>query len=176
MINTVVGRNIDVTDSLREAIDKKLARLDQYFQKDTPANVTLSTQRNRQIVEVTVPFYGNIFRSEESTNDMYESLDKVIDILERQIRKNKDKLKNKKGMETIRFENIEALPVEEQGEEQKVVKVKRFAIKPMNQEEAILQMELLGHAFYVFENAETGDANVVYRRKDGNYGLIEPQY
>ncbi len=177
MIYTLVGRNVDITDALDNIVDKKLARLDKYFQEDAEASVTMSVQKNSQIVEITIPLKGgSIVRAEESTDDMYTSLDKAIDILERQIRKHKEKIQDKKSMDTIRFENIEPLSEEEKGEEQKIVKVKRFPIKPMSEEEAILQMELIGHAFFVFENAETGDANVVYKRKDGNYGLIEPQY
>lgn len=177
MLNTISGRNIDITDALRDNIDKKMSRLDKYFQKEMPATVTLNVEKLRQIVEVTIPFSGTIVRAEESTDDMYASIDKAIDVLERQIRKHKEKLKNKKHTdETIRFENIAALPAEDIEEEGKVVKVKKFPIKPMDEEEAILQMELLGHAFFVFSNAETGEANVVYKRKDGHYGLIEPQY
>ncbi|MDO5708153.1 MAG: ribosome-associated translation inhibitor RaiA [Andreesenia angusta] len=177
MIYTLVGRNVEVTDALDDAVDRKLSKLDKYFHDDVEASVTLSVQKNSQTVEVTIPLKrGSIVRVEESTEDMYASLDKAIDVLERQIRRHKEKIKDKKSMDTIRFENIESLPREEEEEDSKIVKVKRFPIKPMNEEEAILQMELIGHAFFVFENAETGDANVVYKRKDGDYGLIEPQY
>lgn len=176
MIYTLVGRNVDITDALDEAVDKKLSRLDKYFHDDAEASVTMSVQKNSQIVEITIPLKGgSIVRVEESTDDMYTSLDKATDILERQIRRHKEKMKDKKSMDTIRFENVETLK-EENEEEKKIVKKKRFPIKPMSEEEAILQMELIGHAFFVFENSETGDANVVYKRKDGNYGLIEPQY
>ncbi len=176
MIYTLVGRGVEVTEALDSAVDRKLARLDKYFRDDAEATVTLNVQKNSQIVEVTIPLKGSIIRAEESSDDMYASLDKVIDVLERQLRKHKEKMQSKKSMDTIRFENVETLPEEERGEEKKIVKVKRFPIKPMGEEEAILQMELIGHAFFVFENAETGDANVVYKRKDGQYGLIEPQY
>lgn len=176
MIYTLVGRNVEVTEALDTAVDKKLSRLDKYFHEDAEATVTLNVQKVNQIVEITVPLKGSVIRVEESSDDMYTSLDNAIDVLERQLRKHKEKLKAKKGMDTIRFENVETLPEVEKEEEKKIVKVKRFPIKPMNEEEAILQMELVGHAFFVFENAETGDANVVYKRKDGQYGLIEPQY
>lgn len=176
MLNTITGRNIEITDALRDTIDKKMSRLDKYFQKEMDATVTLNVEKLRQIVEVTIPFSGSIVRAEETSEDMYASIDKAIDVLERQIRKHKEKLKNKKHTdETIRFENITSLPADDVEEEGKVVKVKKFPIKPMDEEEAILQMELLGHAFFVFENGETGDTNVVYKRKDGHYGLIEPQ-
>ena len=181
MINTVSGRNVQITDALKDTVDKKMSRLDKYFQKDIPATVTLSVeskrQKDRQIVEVTIPFSSTIIRAEESTDDMYTSIDKVIDVLERQIRKHKEKLqKRKHSTETIRFENIAALPEDDQEEEGKVVKVKKFPVKPMDEEEAILQMELLGHAFYVFTNSDTEDINVIYKRKDGHYGLIEPAF
>lgn len=181
MINTVSGRNVEITDALKDTVDKKMSRLDKYFQKDIPATVTLSVeskrQKDRQIVEVTIPFSSTIIRAEESTDDMYTSIDKVIDVLERQIRKHKEKLqKRKHSTETIRFENIASLPEDDQEEEGKVVKVKKFPVKPMDEEEAILQMELLGHAFYVFTNSDTEDINVIYKRKDGHYGLIEPAF
>ncbi|SCG81957.1 putative protein SH2139 [Proteiniborus sp. DW1] len=174
---TISGKNMAVTDALREVTEKKLSKLDKYFFEDVPVDVTLSVEKNRQIIEVTIPFSGAIIRAEESTEDMYQSIDKVVDILERQIRKHKTKLQKKnKGFETIRFENVQALPVGENGKESSIVRTKRFAMKPMDAEEAVLQMELLRHAFYVFRNAETDEVNVVYKRKDGNYGLIEPEF
>jgi putative sigma-54 modulation protein len=176
MKNIITGRNIDITDAIRATVDKKMSRLDKYFQNEMMATVTLNVEKLRQIVEVTIPISGTIVRAEESTDDMYTSIDKVIDVLERQIRRHKEKLKDKKHTrETIRFENIADLPVDDVEEEGKVVKVKRFPLKPMDEEEAILQMELLRHAFFVFRNGETGEVNVVYKRKDGHYGLIEPQ-
>lgn len=172
---TISGKNMAVTDALRDTIEKKISKLDKYFYQDVPVNVTLSVEKNRQIIEVTIPFSGAIIRAEESTEDMYQSVDKVIDVLERQVRKHKTKLqKRSKGMDTIRFENVQALPALEK--EPSIVKTKRFAMKPMDAEEAVLQMELLRHAFYVFRNAETDEVNVVYKRKDGNYGLIEPEF
>lgn len=174
---TISGKNMAVTDALREVTEKKLSKLDKYFFEDVPVDVTLSVEKNRQIIEVTIPFSGAIIRAEESTEDMYQSIDKVIDVLERQIRKHKTKLQKKnKGFETIRFENIQALPAGENGKEASIVRTKRFAMKPMDAEEAVLQMELLRHAFYVFRNAETDEVNIVYKRKDGNYGLIEPEF
>lgn len=174
---TISGKNMAVTDALRDVIEKKMGKLDKYFYEDVPVDITLSVEKNRQIIEVTIPFSGVIIRAEESTDDMYQSIDKVIDVLERQIRKHKTKLQKKsKGLETIRFENIQALPIVENEKEPSIVRTKRFAMKPMDAEEAVLQMELLRHAFYVFRNAETDEVNIVYKRKDGNYGLIEPQY
>lgn len=174
MINTVVGRNIEVTDALRDTIDKKLSKLDKYFHKEMEATVTLIVEKHTQTVEVMVPLSGRIVRAEESTGDMYTSIDKVIDVLEKQIRKQKDKLKDKKfNGETIRFENIE--PINNQEEEGKIKRVKKFSVKPMGEEEAVLQMELIGHDFFVFRNWETEEINVVYKRKDGHYGIIVPE-
>jgi len=174
---TISGKNMDITDALRDVTEKKLGKLEKYFYEDVSVNVTLSVEKNRHIIEVTIPFSGAIIRAEESSDDMYQSIDKVIDVLERQIRKHKTKLQKKnKGLETIRFENIQALPPEDDDKEPKIVKTKRFAMKPMDAEEAVLQMELLRHSFYVFRNAETDEVNIVYKRKDGNYGLIEPEF
>lgn len=168
----ISGRNINISDALRDTVESKLAKLDKFFHKELEAQVTLSVEKNRHIIEVTIPVNGSILRAEESTDDMYSSIDKVVDKLIRQLRKQKSKLENRiNKYETIRFENIKE---EEDKEEFKIVRTKRFAIKPMSSEEAVLQMELLGHSFYVFVDAETDDVNVVYKRRDGNYGLIEP--
>ncbi|WP_425446285.1 ribosome hibernation-promoting factor, HPF/YfiA family [Dethiothermospora halolimnae] len=169
----ISGKNMQVTDGLRNAAEKKLTKLDKYFNQDVEVNTTLSVEKDRHIAEVTIPFSGTILRAEEYTDDMYASIDKVVDILERQVRKHKTKLqKRHRNGDTIRFENIPQYPKEDN--EPKIVKTKRFAMKPMDEEEAVLQMELLRHSFFVFRNADTDEVNVVYKRKDGNYGLIEP--
>ncbi|MGF7059810.1 ribosome hibernation-promoting factor, HPF/YfiA family [Brassicibacter mesophilus] len=174
---TISGKNMEVTDALKDVTEKKLSKLDKYFVENVPVDATLSVEKNRQIIEVTIPFSGAILRAEEATEDMYNSIDNVVDVLERQIRKHKTKLqKRNKGLETIRFENIQALPPADQDKEPSIVKTKKFALKPMDEEEAVLQMELLRHSFFVFRNADTDEVNVVYKRKDGNYGLIEPQF
>ncbi|HZK56812.1 MAG TPA: ribosome-associated translation inhibitor RaiA [Clostridia bacterium] len=176
MRTIVSGRNMDVTEALRSTIQSKLGKLDRFFHKELEAQVTLSVEKNRHIIEVTIPFNGSILRAEESTDDMYRSIDKVVDKLTRQLEKQKSKLENRiNRYETIRFENIKDNS-ESVVEEPEIVRTKRFVIKPMDSEEAVLQMELLGHNFYVFVDAETDDVNVVYRRKDGNYGLIEPHF
>ena len=176
MIITISGKQMDVTDSLREVINDKCEKLDKYFHNDIPMTITLSTEKERHIVEATIPFAGAIIRAEEATADMYTSIDGVVDILERQIRKHKNKLQQRnRASETIRFENVVADTTTEESDESKIVRTKRFPIKPMDKEEAVLQMDLLGHNFFVFMDGETGDVNVVYKRKDGNYGLIEPQ-
>lgn len=173
---TIVGRNIEVTQGLRDAITDKIGKLDRYFTPDTEVNVTLSVQRERQNIEVTIPIKGTIIRAEESSNDMYVSIDLVEEIIERQILKYKKKLIDRKQSSPSFSDSFlqEETPITE--EEIKIVKTKKFAVKPMDPEEACLQMELLGHSFYVFLNAESEQVCVVYRRKGGTYGLIEPKF
>ncbi len=174
---SITGKNIEISDYLRDLVDKKVGKLERYFPKDTEVQVTMAVERNRHIVEVTIPYDGGIIRGEEVTGDMYASIDNVLDKLEKQIIKHRTKLE--KGLKSGAFKYDEPLfggsyeEMEEQGPS--IVRVKRFSIKPMSEEEAMLQLELLGHSFYVFENAQTGDINVLYARKDGNYGLIEPE-
>lgn len=177
MIMTYVGKNMDVTDALRDVTEKKMGKLDKYFDKDIRGNVTFSSEKNRKIIEVTINLPGTIIRAEESSDDMYASIDKAVDILERQIRKYKTRLQKRyKNTETIRFENVAPLEQKTKEEDEpKLVRTKRFFLKPMTSEEAVLQMELLGHNFFVFMDGDTGSVNVVYKRKDNNYGLIEPE-
>lgn len=173
---TVKGKNISVTEALRDKVEKKLSKLDKYFNPNIEAHVTLSVQKNRHIIEVTIPFGGVILRGEERNEDMYASIDLVLDKLEGQIRKQKTKLlKRKRSSDSLKFQFIPDQKDDEK-EDHKIVKTKRFAVKPMSAEEAVLQMELLGHNFFVYEAAENGDVNVVYKRKDGDYGLIEPEF
>ncbi|ABR47013.1 sigma 54 modulation protein/ribosomal protein S30EA [Alkaliphilus metalliredigens QYMF] len=173
----VSGKNVQVTDALRDMVQTKLGKLDKYFNKEVEAQATLSVQKSRQIIEITIPFDGSILRAEEKTEDMYASIDGVVNKLTSQLRKHKTKMENKtKKYETIRFENIPTYVEDVDSDESKIVKTKRFAMKPMHSEEAVLQMELIGHNFYMFANAETDEVNVVYKRKDGNYGLIEPEF
>lgn len=171
----IFAKNMQLTDALKEATEKKISRLDKFFRQDVQAKVVLSVEKKIQKVEVTIPFNGRIVRVEEASDDMYNSIDEAVEALEQQIRKHKTKLQAKRhASESIKFENIEPLE-DEDIEEFKVVKTKRFAIKPMSIEEAILQMDLLKHNFFVFLNADTEEVNVVYKRKDKNYGLIEPE-
>ncbi|SFE17675.1 sigma 54 modulation protein /SSU ribosomal protein S30P [Thermoanaerobacter thermohydrosulfuricus] len=176
---TVSGKNgMTVTDGLRDAVIKNVSKLSKYFPEDTEVRTVLSVQKNNHIAEITIPFKGIIFRAEEVSDDMYVSIDRVVDKIEKQILKHKAKLKNRFGAnESIRFE-IPLVYEEAKGEEEEgsfeIVKTKKFPIKPMSPEEAILQMNLLGHNFFVFTNADTDTINVVYKRKDGKYGLIEP--
>jgi putative sigma-54 modulation protein len=173
----VSGKNFEVTDALKDRVGKKLGKLNKFFNPDTEAFVTMSVEKNRHIVEVTIRFKGIVFRAEVSNDDMYTSIDKSVDILEGQIRKNKTRLAKRLHENAFTASDSIGVSADEVEEEEfKVVRSKRFPIKPMSVEEAILQMNLLGHEFFVFSNAETKDANVVYRRKDGNYGLIEPEF
>ncbi|MFX4262600.1 ribosome hibernation-promoting factor, HPF/YfiA family [Pelotomaculum propionicicum] len=170
----VRGRNIEVTDALKEYINKRLGKLEKHIDNLGEAQVTLSVVRGFHRIEVTIPINGMILRGEESTGDMYASTDLVVDKLEKQIEKYKGKLQ-KRG---ARFVNDVKAPAAVIAEEDgpRLVRTKRFAIKPMPVDEAVLQMNLLGHNFFVFSNAETEQVNVVYKRKDGNYGLIEPEF
>ncbi len=172
----ISGKNIEVTEGLRSAVENKLQRLDKFFAEDTEVIITLSVERDRQKIEVTIPMKGQVIRAEQDSMDMYVSIDLVVDIIERQIRRYKTKLMNQKlnGAEFKKefFEEDE----DDQDEQIKIVRSKKFAIKPMDVEEACVQMELLGHAFFVFRNADTFEVNVVYKRKNGTYGLIEPEY
>ncbi len=172
---TITGRNIEVTPGLRNAIEDKIGKLERYFNPDTEVIVTLSVQKDKQKIEVTIPVKGNIIRAEESSSDMYVSIDLVQEIIERQIKKYRRKLIDKKQAAQS-FSEFFMNEDYETDDEIKIVKSKRFGMKPMDPEEACVQMELLGHNFYVFLNAETEEVNVVYKRKGSTYGLIEPEF
>lgn len=173
---TISGKNIDVTEGLRGAVEEKLSKLDKFFNKEMDASVTLSVEKNRQKIEVTIPVKGGIIRSEQVSSDMYVSIDLVEEVIERQLKKYRKKLIDQKHeSETFTNEFFEADSDEEEGEI-KIERVKKFGMKPMYPEDACLQMELLGHNFYVFQNAETEEVNVVYKRKGNTYGLIEPEF
>lgn len=171
---TISGKNIDVTEGLKKAVQDKLGKLERYFTPDTEVIVTLSVEKERQKIEVTIPVKGNIIRSEQVSNDMYVSIDLVEEVIERQLRKYKTKIVDKK-QDSGNFQKsfIENDYMED--EEIRIIRSKRFGMKPMFPEDACVQMELLGHSFYVFRNAETDEVNVVYKRKGNTYGLIEPE-
>lgn len=170
----IVGRNIDVTEGLRSAIQEKLGKLEKYFTPDTEVQVTLSVEKDRQKIEVTIPVKGSIIRSEQVSNDMYVSIDLVEEIIERQLKRYKNKIVDKKHGDT--FFKQEFIDKEyEDNDEVKIIRTKKFGIKPMYPEDACVQMELLGHSFFVFRNAETDEVSVVYKRKNNTYGLIEPE-
>ena len=170
----ISGKNIDVTDGLKIAIQEKLGKLERYFTPDTEVHVTLSVEKERQKIEVTIPVKGNIIRSEQVSSDMYVSIDLVEEVIERQLRKYKEKIVAKQqdgGNFKKEFLEKESEPLDEV----RIIRTKRFDMKPMYPEDACVQMELLGHNFFVFYNAETEEVNVVYKRKGNTFGLIEPE-
>ena len=171
----IVGRNLEVTPGLRSAVEDKIGKLAKYFNPDTEVHVTMSVEKDRQKIEVTIPVKGNIIRSEQVSSDMYVSIDLVEEIIERQLKKYKTKIVDKQQT----AESFSQLYMENDymdDEEVKIVRTKKFDIKPMYPEDACIQMELLGHNFFVFQNAETEEVNVVYKRKGNTYGLIEPEF
>ncbi len=171
---TISGKNIDITEGLRSAIYDKMGKLEKYFTPDTEIIITLSVEKERKKIEVTIPVKGNIIRSEQVSNDMYVSIDLVEEIIERQLKKYKTKLVDKK--QSASFFNQEYIEKDyDEPEEVRIVRTKKFSPMPMYPEDACVQMELLGHDFFVFVNAETDLVNVVYKRKGNSYGIIEPE-
>ena len=172
----ISGKNIDVTPGLKAAVESKIGKLERYFTPETEVHATLSVEKERQKIEVTIPMKGNIIRSEQVSNDMYVSVDLAAEVIERQLKKYKNKFRvdQQAGAASLRSDFVDN-NYEEDDEEIKIVRTKRFDIKPMYAEDACIQMELLGHDFYVFCNAETEEVNVVYKRKGNTYGLIEPE-
>jgi len=171
----ILGKNIEVTEGLKTAVEDKIGKLEKYFTPETVVHVTLSVEKDRQKIEVTIPVKGSIIRSEQVSSDMYVSIDLVEEIIERQMKKYKNKLIDREqgaGILKSDFADI----VSDDDDEIKIVRSKRFGIKPMFPEDACVEMELLGHDFYVFRNAETEEVNVVYKRKGNTYGLIEPEF
>ncbi|WP_028543970.1 ribosome hibernation-promoting factor, HPF/YfiA family [Paenibacillus taiwanensis] len=174
---SIRGQQIEVTEALREYVEKKLSRLERYFEAPaSDVSVTLSVTRDLHNVEVTIPMPGLLLRAEHRSKDMYASIDAVVDKLERQIRKHKTKV-NRKFRQRDDSLNLlfreEPSVAHEEEDMLELVRTKRFTLKPMDVEEAILQMNMIGHSFFVFSNADTKEVNVVYRRDDGRYGLIE---
>ena len=172
---TITGRNIELTEGLKAAVEDKLGKLEKYFAPDTEVFVTLSVEKERQKIEVTIPVKGNIVRSEQVSNDMYVSIDLVEEVIERQLKKYKKKLISKQqNAASFRKEFIEKET--DVDDEIRIIRTKRFDMKPMYPEDACVQMELLGHNFFVFCNAESEEVNVVYKRNGHTYGLIEPEF
>lgn len=171
---TISGRNIELTEGLKQAVEEKLSKLEKFFKPDTDVYVTLSVEKDRQKIEVTIPAKGHVIRSEQVSNDMYVSIDLVEEVIERQLRKYKEKIVAKQqdgGNFKKEFLEKESEPLDEV----RIIRTKRFDMKPMYPEDACIQMELLGHNFFVFCNAENEEVNVVYKRKGNTYGLIEPE-
>ena len=170
------GDKMEITEAIGNYVETKLNRLNRYFKEDEIlANVLLRVRGNSQIIEVTIPTDKFILRSEEEDKDLYAAIDLVTDKLERQIRKNKTRLNKQNSVNKLKEFNFdyEMTDEEEEQEEEVIVKRKNIEMKPMDEEEAILEMELLGHEFFVYKDMHTGKINVLYKRKDGDYGLIE---
>ncbi|HHT49616.1 MAG TPA: ribosome-associated translation inhibitor RaiA [Firmicutes bacterium] len=172
----VFGKNIEVTDALRQYAEKKVGKIGKFFAQEPPAAlVTLSVERGVHVVDITISINGLLLRGEEKSSDMYSSVDGAVEKIERQIHKYKTRI-NRKLREDNKIISPTPKDTVEVTADPKIVRTKRFAIKPMSAEEAVMQMELLGHDFFVFFNPELEEVNVVYKRKDGNYGLIEPEF
>lgn len=168
----MIGRQMSVPEDVRALCEKKLAKFDKFFKDDAVATVTLSRKRSKEFLELTISSSGTLFRSEEENTTFNNALDDAMEAIERQIRKNKTRLEKRLREGAFLKEAANAAAIEEEPEN--VIRTKTFDLKPMTVEEAILQMNLLGHEFFVFVNTETGETNVVYKRKDDNYGLIVP--
>lgn len=172
----VKGKNIEVSEPLRQYAEKKIAKVEKFFERGkVEADATLSTERGIHALDLTVKVGGLLLRGEEKSDDMYAAIDGAVDKIERQVRKYKTRINKRRTNGVVIAENVVPEPHAEV-DEGRIVKTKRFAIKPMSVEEAAMQMDLLGHDFYVFANAESEEVNVIYRRRDGNYGLIEPEF
>ena len=170
------GDKLKVTDAMKEYIEEKLEKLNKYLEnsENVRASVIVKVKNHEQRVEITIPLKAFILRSEESKDDFYAAVDKTIDKLERQIRKNKTRIMSKQ-VKTNKDFSMSAFADEEDLDDKKILKRKKVEVKPMNEEEAILQMELLGHQFYMYKDSDTDQAAVVYKRTDGNYGIIEAE-
>ena len=171
---TIRGDKLKVTDAIKDYIEEKIGKLDKYIEgnKDVKAHVLIKVKNHNQIVEITIPLKSFILRSEEAQDDLYAAIDKTVDKLERQIRKNKTRLMSKK----IKNEDFIINDIEDYEDDKKdIIKRKRIEIKPMSEEEAIIQMELLNHQFYLYKDSDTDAFSLIYKRKDGNYGIIETE-
>lgn len=172
------GDKIKITKAMKDYIEEKISKLDKYLEKgkDVKANVIVKVKGHEQTIEITIPLKSFILRSEETQEDFYAAVDKTIDKLERQVRKNKTRLmtKHEKASYDFNFDSI-VVDKKEEKEDHKVVKRKTIEVKPMSEEEAILQMDLLGHQFFMYKDSETMEIAVVYKRKDGNYGVLESE-
>lgn len=175
----VHGKNLEVTNALKKYVEDKVGKIEKYFNDAfIEAQVGLEIEKDRHIVEVTIMIDGLLLRGEEKSSDMYASIDGVIEKLERQVRKHKTRISRKirEKKKEFKFQFVNGATEDDEEVEPKIVRSKRFAIKPMPVEEAVMQMDLIGHDFFVFQNADTDEVNVVYKRRNGQYGLIEPEF
>ena len=171
---TITGRKFTVTEKLSEKITEKLLKFEKYFDEEATGNVVLRSRKNMELIEITIFCKGTMYRAEEEDESILNALDRAVDIIERQIRKNKTKLEKRLrigAFDKAVLADSQWKDVEE--EEIKIGRTKKFVMKPMTPEEAVLQMNLLGHSFFVFKNVDTNEMNVVYKRKDGKYAIIE---
>jgi putative sigma-54 modulation protein len=176
---TFTCKNEAVSDTVKKKIEQKIDRIKKLFPDDTEVFVTISAVKNNQTIEITIPLNKRILRAEVTTDDLFTSLDEAVDILERQMVRYKGRLRNRSAKDSKFKEEFSRYSEDDEitgGDHPKIEKTKRFALKPMDAEEAVMEMELLNHSFYVFRNGETDDVNVVYKRKNSSYGLIEPEY
>lgn len=171
---TTIGRQMEVPEDLKDLFEKKLRKFNKFFRDDTTAYITLSKKRNMEVLELTISSSGTLYRSEKESATFNNALDEVIEAIERQIRKNKTRLEKRLREGAFVRETNESVFMTVEEEPEFNIRVKSFAIKPMSPEEAILQMNLLGHSFFMFKNAESGEVNVVYKRHDNDYGMIIP--
>ena len=170
------GKNILLTDALKDYAKEKIGKVERYFEPSTKLYITFSVQKGRQIVEVTSRYKGIVFRVEEENHDMYAAIDRASDVLERQIRKNRTRLAKKLYENPLKYEKVFSdIDENEEEEEYNLIKNKKFSMKPMDVDEAILQLNLVGHTFFVFVNSSSNEVNVVYRRKSGGYGILKPE-
>ncbi|MDD6484729.1 MAG: ribosome-associated translation inhibitor RaiA [Clostridiales bacterium] len=173
---TIIGRKINVTDKMKDYVEKKLSKLDKFFREESEARVVLGTIKDNEYIEATVYASGMIYRAEASDREVFAAIDKIVDVIERQIRRNKTRLEKKIKKDALAAPTLISGDDYNDGEDSgefEIVKKKRFNIKPMSVEEAILQMNLLGHSFFIFKNMDTEETNIVYKRKDKKYAVIE---
>lgn len=170
---TIVGRKCTPRESFKVHAEKKLQKVEKFFGEDAAAKITATVEKNVKIVEITLQKGGFLFRAQERSQDLEDALDACVDSLIRQIRKNKTKLERR--LREVSFDEVFNTPAEAEEQDFDVVRIKSVALKPQTTEEAILQMNMLGHTFYMFRNAESEEINVVYKRKDGGYSVLEPE-
>ena len=168
-------RNYQMTDKVKQYLEKRLGKLDKLLDKDTEATVTLIGEKNVQRIEITVPVNGYILRGEENNEDMLTAIDRVSDKLDKQLVRSKERFTKKGRLSVTKLPSLMGVTPAGDDDDEVKVRTKHFTTKPMNLDEAITRMDMVGHTFFVFSNAETGDVNVVYRRNDGHYGLLEPE-
>lgn len=181
MLYNIIGKNIDVWDKTKETVERKMNRIEKLFPEETVATITLSLEKLVSTVEVTIPLNKRLIRAEVSDADMTAAIDKAVDILEGQVVRYKKRMRTRvrqHGENYMAEYKTILIPENDLDEEPlyKIERVKHFEVKPMDAEEAVMEMELIGHSFFVFRNGETDEVNVVYKRKNGSYGLIEPEF